>query len=724
MSAGSDANAGRRHFLIGLAVVAGGVTAGRLYGGRFFTANSTAGGASTGTTEFKPHAFLRIDSDDSITVIIGKSEMGQGIATGLAIPLAEELDIDPQRVRVEFAPADPAFVNPRLHMQMTAGSQSTWSMFEPMRKVGALARAALLAAAAQRWGVDAAGLRTTNGTVTDGNRSLRYGDLAALAATLPLPKQAPLKDPAHFLYIGTPQHRLDGPAKVTGKATFGIDVDLPNMLIAMVARAPVFGGKLRSFDAKAAREVPGVVDVRQVPTGVAVYATNTWAARRGREALQLNWDPGAAATISTAQLRGDWRRLSRMRGAVAQDIGDVDAALANAAKKIDVEYEVPYLAHACMEPMNCTAHVTPSACEIWVGTQAQTQDQILVAQALGIEQQNVKVNTMFLGGGFGRRASNTGDFAVEAAQVANGMGRPVKTVWTREDDMHAGHYRPFSITRIRAAVDSAGMPLAIHHCAVSQSVMASSMVARRMIRDGIDPSIVDGATDQPYAVPNHRVELHTTDNPVPVLWWRSVGQSTNGFITNAVLDELAALGGKDPVQMRRQLLVGKPRLLAVLEKAVSASGYGVTKLPAGHAQGFAMQESSGSVVAEVAEVSIENGVPRVHRVTCAIDCGLAVNPDQVVAQMQSAIVFGLSAALRGEITLRDGQPQQGNFNDYPVVRINEAPAIDVHILPSSEHPSGVGEPGVPPIAAAVCEAMFRLTGKRIRRLPILHSASS
>ncbi len=721
MSLGGERNAGRRHFLIGLAVVAGGVTAGRLHGGRFFPANNMPGVAAAGTTEFKPHAFVRVSSDDVVTVIIGKSEMGQGIMTGLVVPLAEELDIDPQRVRVEFAGIDPAFGHPRMHVQMTAGSQSTWSMYEPMRRVGATARAVLLAAAAQRWGVDVVSLRTTNGTVTDGNRSLRYGDLAALAATLPVPKEAPLKDPARFLYIGTPQHRLDGPAKVTGKAVFGMDVDLPDMLIAVVARSPVFGGTLRSFDATAARAVPGVVDVRQVPSGVAVYATNTWAARRGRDALQLKWDEGDAATLSTAELRGQWRKLSRTPGAVAKNTGDADQALASAARTIDVEYEVPYLAHACMEPMNCTAHVTPAGCELWVGTQAQTQDQQLVAKALGIDAARVKVNTMFLGGGFGRRASNTSEFSVEAALVANGMGRPVKTIWTREDDMRGGSYRPFSLSRIRAGVDAAGLPVTIHHCAVSQSVVENSPIAHGMIHDGVDPSTVEGAADMSYAVPNHRVEMHTTHNPVSVLWWRSVGQSINGFISNSLIDELATLGGKNPVELRRLLLAGKPRHLAVLEKAVSASGYGVVKLPPGHAHGISLQESSGSVVAEVAEVSMEGNVPRVHRVTCAVDCGTAVNPDQVAAQMQSAIIFGLSAAMRGEITLENGRAQQGNFNDYPVVRMNDAPAIDVHIIPSGEHPTGVGEPGLPPLAAAVTGAIFTLTGKRIRRLPIVRS---
>jgi isoquinoline 1-oxidoreductase beta subunit len=716
MSDTADTNAGRRHFLIGVAVVAGGVVAGRLYGGRFIGAQAIAG--ETGVVEFTPHAFVRIGSDDLVTVIIGKSEMGQGVFTGLAIPVAEELDIDPQRIRVEFAGVDPAFNHPFMPGQFTGGSMSTWTTIEPLRKAGATARAALLAAAAKQWGVDVVNLHTADGVVTDGSRRLRYGELAALAASLPLPKDVALKPAAQFKYIGKSQHRLDGPDKVIGKTVFGIDVDLPNMLIAMVARSPVFGGKLRSFDAAAARAIPGVVDVRQVPSGVAIYATNTWAARRGRDALQLQWDEGAAAKTSTASMRAEWRGLAARPGIVAKNTGDVDKALAAAAKRIEVEYELPYLAHACMEPLNCTVHVTPVGCEIWVGTQSQSQDAQLAAQALGIEPKKVTIHTQFLGGGFGRRASGDSDFTVEAVHVANGMGRPVKTVWTREDDMRAGYYRPFSLSHVRAGVDAQGIPLVIHHTAVNKSVYAASLLAKGFIKDGVDPSTGEGAVDMPYAIANHRFEMHSTNESVPILWWRSVGNSINGFVTNTLIDELAVLGHKDPVALRRTLLADKPRHLAVLEQVVAASGYGKIKLPRGHAHGVALHECFGSIVAEIAEVSVEGKDVRVHRVTCAVDCGLAVNPNQVVAQMQSAIIFGLSAALRGEITIESGRAQQSNFNDYPVVRMNETPLIDVHIMASNEKPGGVGEPGTPPIAPAVCNAIFAATGKRIRRLPI------
>ena len=719
----TDANAGRRHFLIGVAVVAGGVVAGRLYGGRFIHAGAAEG--AVGTTSFKPHAFVRIDSDDVVTVIVGKSEMGQGIHTGLAMAIAEELDIDPRRVRVEVSGVDKAFYHPYLPAQFTGGSNSTQTTFEASRRAGATARAMLLAAAARQWSVAAISLRSEDGTITNGQRRARYGDLAALAAKEPVPKDVPLKDAASFKYLGKPQHRLDSKDKVIGKAVFGLDVDLPDMLTAMVARSPVFGGKVRSFDAAPARAVAGVVDVRQVPTGVAVYATNTWAARQGRDALKIQWDEGAGAQVSSASLRAEWQKLAATPGAVAKNVGDVDKAYANAAKHLDVEYELPYLAHACMEPLNYTVHVTAGACEIWAGTQGQSLDAEVVAAALGIDPKNVTVHTTYLGGGFGRRASVDSDISREAAQVANGVGKPVKVVWTREDDTRGGYYRPFSISRVRAAIDARGIPIAIHHRIVGKGVFANALLAKGFVKDGVDPSSLDGSADMAYAVANHRVELHLTNEVVPISFWRSVGNSSNGFVVNTLIDELAALGHRDPVDLRRAMLAGKPRHLAVLEKAVSASGYGRATLQPGHFHGVALQESFGSIVAQIAEVSIAAKDVRVHRVTCVVDCGFAVNPDQVIAQMQSGIIYGLSAALRGEITFEAGRVQQSNFNDYPVVRMNESPAIDVHILNGDVVKlGGVGEPGTPPIAPAVCNAIFAATGKRIRRLPISSTLGS
>ncbi|MFO1427714.1 MAG: xanthine dehydrogenase family protein molybdopterin-binding subunit [Steroidobacteraceae bacterium] len=712
----ADVNAGRRHFLIGLGVVA----AGTGIGIRVMPGLLASGRPAAAPFDFKPHAFVRISSDDSITVIIGKSEMGQGVYTGLPMVLAEELDVNPQRISVEFAPVDPAFNHTHMPGQFTGASSSTQTTFEPLRRVGATARAMLLAAAAKRWGVGVDALETADGGVLrrGGLQRASYGALAEAAAAVPMPQDVPLRERAAFRYIGKPQKRLDGRAKVTGAAKFGSDVQLPDMLVATVARAPVFGATVQRFDDRAARAVPGVVDVRQVPSGVAVYARHTWAALKGREALRVDWNPAPGGSLSTDAMRAEWRALAERRGVVTIQHGDVDRAFAAAAKQATVEYELPYLAHACMEPLNAVAHVTPGRCELWVGTQNQSQDAQFVAKALGLAPADVTLHTTFLGGGFGRRASTTSDFSVEAAHVANGMGRPVRTLWTREDDMRGGYYRPMAVNRVHIAVDAQGKALALEHTVVGKPLMKNSPFAAFAFRNGIDPSSIEGLGDTVYAVPNLRQSAHYTDEPVPILWWRSVGHSINAFIENAAVDEMAALAGRDPLEFRRELLAGRPRHLAVLEKAAAAAGWGAP-LPPGRFHGIALHESFRSIVAEVVELSVDgDGAVSVHRVTCAVDCGFAVNPDQVVAQMQSAIVFGLSAALYGEITLEAGRPVQGNFDGYRVLRISEAPAIDVHIVESDGPLGGVGEPGLPPVAPAVCGAIFAATGKRVRRLPV------
>ena len=715
----ADVNAGRRHFLIGLGVVAGGTAAG-IYVAPELLAKSAAGkAAATPPVDFKPHAFVRISSDDTVTVIIGKSEMGQGVYTGLPMVLAEELDVNPQRLAVEIAGVDPIFNHPFMPAQFTGGSMSQFTTYEALRQVGATARQMLVAAAAARWNVDAATLRTEDGVVTDGARRASYGSLAEAASKLPVPakEQVALKDPKQFRYIGKPQKRLDNRVKVTGKAVFGSDVDLPDMLVAVVARAPVHGAVVRSFDDKAARAVPGVVDVKQVPTGVAVLAKHTWAALKGRDALVVEWDARGNDKVSTETLRASFRALSRKPGAVGENVGDVDKALAAAAKTLDVEYEFPFLAHACMEPMNATVHVTAGRCEIWAPTQQQTQDAGAAATVLGIPPSAVTIHTTFLGGGFGRRASGDSDFIVEATHVANGAGRPVKVIWTREDDMREGHYRPYTINRVRAGIGADGLPVAYHHVNVSQSIMLSSALAKGFVKNGLDPSSIEGSMHAPYAFPNRRVETHIADSPVSVLWWRSVGNSYTGFVLNAAIDELAGLAGRDPYEYRRALLADKPRHLAVLDKAASAAGWG-KPLPAGHFHGIALHESFQSIVAQVAEVSVNGTDVRVHKVTCAVDCGLAVNPDQVVAQMEGGIIYGLAAAMAEEITIEAGRSVQGNFDSFPVTRIAETPAIEVHIVPSDGKMGGIGEPGTPPIAPAVCSAIHAATGKRIRRLPI------
>jgi isoquinoline 1-oxidoreductase beta subunit len=721
-----EAGASRRHFLIGAGVVGAGTLAGIYVVPQWLARRDAAAADASGAAaapgappvEFRPHAFVRVSSDGAITVIVGKSEMGQGIHTGLAMIVAEQLDVAPSRLRVENAPVDAAFNHPNLNIQMTGGSNSTVTTFEAASRAGATARAMLVAAAAQGWGVEAATLRTDDGVVTDGRRKASYAALAAAAATQPVPKDVPLKARADYKYLGKAQSRLDGPAKVNGSAVFGIDVERPDMLYAMVARSPVFGGKVASFDAAAARAIPGVVDVRQVPTGVAVLATNNWAARRGRDALEIRWNEGAGAQISTAGLRAQWRRLAQQPATMVGKVaGTPEAALAAATKTFDVEYELPYLAHACMEPMNATALVTADRCEIWAPTQNQTLDRAAAAQALGFEPGQVELHTTFLGGGFGRRASTGSDFVVEAVEVARGVGRPVKTTWTREDDMQGGFYRPFSLNRVRGGVDADGRVVAFWHTSVGKPVMTNSPFGGFAKQMGFDPTSVEGSADMPYAIPNLRVDMHATDEGVPILWWRSVGHSINGFVVNSAIDELAALGGRDPLELRRELLAGKPRHLAVLQKAAELGSWG-RPLPAGRGRGIALHESFGSIVAEVVEASVQGTEVTVHHVSCAVDCGFAINPDQVVAQMQSGVIFGLSAALRGEITLENGRVQQSNFGDYPVMRIGETPRIDVAILNSDGPLGGIGEPGTPPAAPALTGAIFAATGRRIRRLPV------
>jgi isoquinoline 1-oxidoreductase beta subunit len=720
----ADVNAGRRHFLIGLGVVGAGTAAGIYLMPRFLEAREGAAGAKAGGPppfEFKPHAFLKIASDDTITVIIGKSEMGQGIYTGLPMLLAEELDVAPSRVRVEFAGVDPAFNHPFMPMQFTGGSMSTMTLYEPLRKVGATARQMLVAAAAAQWKVDAASLRTADGFVTDGSRRASYGTLAEAAATMPMPTNPALKDRKDFKYIGKSQRRLDSPAKVTGKATFGIDVSLPGMLVAAVAHPPAFGAKVKSFDDAAARAVKGVVDVKQVPTGVAVYGEHTWAAIKGRDALKVEWDLAGASKLSTARQRENYRGLLKSgKLARVKDVGDVDAALKGAARSFDVEYDMPYLAHACMEPMNATALVKDGSCEMWAGTQGQSQDAQMVAMALGLKPSDVTVHTTFLGGGFGRRASTGSDFMLEAAQVAKALGRsvPVKLFWSREDDTRAGYFRPYTLNRVRGGVDAAGKPVALHHVTVGGSVFEQSPLKPMVVKNGVDPTQMEGSAESQYEIPNRRHESLIVTEVVPTQFWRSVGHSHNGFILNGAIDELAALGGRDPYELRRELLAKHPRHLAVLEKAATAAGWG-KPLPAGHFHGIALQESFGSIVAEVVEASVPDGKSvKVHKVTAAVDCGFAVNPQQVVAQIESGVIYGLSMALYGEITLENGAVQQGNFDSYPVARLEETPAIEVHIVENGGPLGGIGEPGLPPLAPALAGAIFAATGKRIRRLPL------
>ena len=703
----------RRSFLVGGAIIGA-----SLYVGMRLAENRFDKGAAGGGQTFRPNAFLRISPEDSITVIIGKSEMGQGIYTGLAMAVAEELDVDPARVSVEFAGADPDFNVPFAPVQFTGGSMSTNTTYMPLRQAGATARAMLLAAAAAHFGVGADALRTEDGKVFSGSKWLSYGALADAASKLAAPAKVDLKDPAQFRWLGKPHKRLDSPMKVDGSAKFGLDMRVPGMVFAVVERAPVIGAKLRKVDEAAARAVPGVIDVKQIPSGVAVYATSTWAAKRGREALVADWDEGPNKNLSTEGLRDEFRKLAAQPGAVASQRGDVRAGMAGAQKRMDVEYELPYLAHAPMEPLNCLADARADGCDLWYGTQMQSPDRDAVAEALGLQPSSVQVHSAFLGGGFGRRAQRYSEVAVEAAQASRAIGKPVQVVWTREDDMRGLSYRPFVVSRVRAGVDGSGNPVAWQQCIVSQPVLRGGRFESFIPKgSAFDPSSVEGASDMPYSIPNLLVDTHEGNRTVPILWWRSVGHSHTGFTVNCAMDELAALAGTDPVEFRRKLLGGDARYLAVLEKAAAMSGWG-TPLPAGRGRGIAIQNSFGSIVAEVAEVSVEGSNVRVHKVWCAIDCGYAANPSGVVAQMESAINYGLTAALYGEITFENGRVQQSNFHDYPMLRINEAPHIEVAIINSGQAMGGAGEPGTPPIAPAVANAIFAASGKRVRKLPI------
>ncbi len=668
----------------------------------------------------RANAFVKIGADDTVTVSLSHSEMGQGIWTTLPMLVNEELGADWSKIRVEHAPAAPEYSHTAFGMQMTGGSTTTWSEFDRYRQVGALTRGLLVSAAAARWKVPAADCRVEKGAVLHGEKKLTFGALAAEAAQLPPPETVTLKDQKAWTLIGKPVKRLDTKEKVTGKARFGLDVTMPGLLTAVVARAPVFGGKVKSFDAAAAKAVPGVRQVFEVPTGVAVVGDHFWAAKKGRDALKVEWDLGPAATLDTRTLRKEFSTLAGTPGTVAKTQGDVEAAFleAPAGRKLEAEYAVPYLAHAAMEPLNCTVKKSKDGCEIWTGTQFQTMDQMTAAKILGLQPQQVSIRTTFLGGGFGRRATTNSDVVFEAAHVAKQVDAPVKVVWTREDDTRGGYYRPMFVHRLAAALDDAGKPTAWRQRIAGQSIIEGTPFAPMMIKDGVDDTSVEGAADSPYvtAIANHRVELHSPKPGIPVLWWRSVGHTHTAFVVESFVDELAHAAKKDPLAYRRELLAKSPRVLAVLDRAAKEAGWG-TPLPAGRARGIAVHESFGSIVSQVAEVSVDAGAIRVHRVVCVIDCGTVVNPLNLEAQMQSAIAFGLGAALHSEITLKDGRVEQGNFHAYRVLRMSEMPKVEVHAIESGEKMGGAGEPATPLIAPAVANAVFALTGKRLRELP-------
>lgn len=712
----SLANVSRRDFLKTSASAAGGLVVAFIVPG----AGRRAFAQATPASKLPPpNAFLRIGSDDTVTVLLAHSEMGQGIWTTLPMLIAEELDADWSRIRVEHAPAAPVYAHAVFGMQMTGGSSSTWSEFDRYRQAGALARALLVAAAATHFGVKASAIRTENGEAIAGNQRVRYGALADAAAKLKAPTSVKLKDPKDWKIIGKTTRRLDTPEKITGRAQFGMDVQFPGLLTAVVARSPVFGGTVKSFDATKTRAVPGVRNVVQVPSGIAVIADHFWAAKLGRDALAVEWEHGPNAALDSVALREHFRSLAATPGAVAAHAGDAAAALTKATNVIEAEYAVPYLAHAPMEPENCTVRITADKCEIWTGTQFQTMDQGAAARITGLKPEQVEIHTTFLGGGFGRRATTSSDFVSEALHVAKAANAAVKTVWTREDDVRGGYYRSAFVHRARVALGADGLPAAWHHTIVGQSILIGTPFEAMLVKNGIDGTSVEGVSDSPYIkrIADHRVDVHSPKTGIPVLWWRSVGHSHTGFVMESLIDELAHAAGKDPVEYRRLMLKDEPRHLGVLNAVVEKSGWG-SALPPGRARGVAVHDSFGSFAAQVAEVSVESGRIRVHRVVCAIDCGTAVNPGAVAAQMESGIAFGLSAALHSALHFKDGQVQESNFHDYEVLRMNEMPHVETYIVNSGEKMGGVGEVGVPPIAPAVANAVAALTGQRLRELPL------
>jgi len=670
-----------------------------------------------GAGVFAPNQWIRIDRDGVVTIVNSVPEMGQGSLTTMPMIVADELDADLGSIRIEQAPADPKrYANPVTGNQSYGGSRGVRDHLAMLRKAGAAAREMLMQAAAQEWGVSVSEVTTEPGVVVQrgSGRRLPYGQLVDRAATLPVPQNPTLKTRAEFRYIGKKVSRRDTPLKVNGSGVYGMDVRVPDMLVASIERCPVFGGKIAAIDDAATKKIPGVRHVVQVSHGVAVVADTFWIALQGRRALKVTYDAGAMAQVSSARIDREYAEAARQPGQEARKEGDADAVLAAAAKTVDAVYQVPFLEHACMEPMNATAHVRADACEIWAPTQNPGGAQATGARLTGLPASKVTVHTTLLGGGFGRRGEL--DFIVDAVETAKAVGVPVKVMWTREDDIQHGFYRPATYNVFRAALDETGKPTAWWSRVVGPGILVQK--GRGAPGMTIDPAAMEGVRNFAYAVPNVRVEWVNKDLGIPLGFWRSVGPSQNGIIVESFVDELAHAAGADPVEYRRMLLSKSPRHRGVLDLAAQKASWG-TPLPPGRARGVAVGFSYGSYAAHVAEVSVnENGRPRVHRIVAAIDCGIAVNPDQVRAQMEGGAIYALTAALHGEITIDGGRVKQSNFHDYPLLRMSESPAIEAYILDSGEPPGGLGEPGVPTVAPAVCNAIFALTGKRIRRLPI------
>ncbi len=712
----------RRQFLLGAAATGTGFVVGfRLPGG--------AASASSASSANPFAGYVRIDADDRVTVLSAHFEMGQGSYNGLATLVAEELDADWAQMDVEGAAGNTALYGNLAWggvAQGTGGSTAMASSFERYRRAGAAARAMLVAAAAEAWGVPAAEIAVAAGEVShpSGQRA-RFGALAVAAAAQPVPAEVALKDRADWGLIGNPDlPRYDSRQKVTGRQDYTIDVQLPGMLTAVMIHPPLFGATLRSFEAGEALAMPGVIDVVETPRGVAVVAEHFWAALQARDRVVVDWDDSAAETRSSDAILQEYRALADQPAmAVARADGDAEAALGAAARVLEATFELPYLAHAALEPMNAVARMNDDGTlEVWGGHQLPDLYQYMAAETAGIAPDQVRLHVMKAGGSFGRRAVGDADVVVEAVSIARALDwrAPVKVQWTREDDTRAGRFRPIYVHRLRAGLDEAGNLVAWHNHIVGQSILAGTPFEGFLVTNGVDLTSVEGANNIPYAIPNIRVDLTTTEVGVPVLWWRAVGSTHTAFAVEAFMDELAEAAGRDPVEYRLAMLADHPRHAAVLRRAAEAAGWG-SPPPEGQFRGVALAESFHSYVAQVADISLDdNGRIKVERVVCAIDCGTAINPDQIRAQMEGGIGFGLGAVLRSQITLTDGRVDQDNFHTYEVLRINEMPRVEVHIVESDAAPTGVGEPGVPPIAPAVANAVYAATRQRLRSLPLVN----
>ncbi|MEA2712578.1 MAG: isoquinoline 1-oxidoreductase subunit beta [Gemmatimonadales bacterium] len=705
----------RRNFVVVLASAGGGLLLGCRVGDRLQGKSSTAATAAEPAI-FAPNAFVRIGRDGRVTMIVGQVEMGQGMYTSMPMLIAEELEVPLDQVRVEHAPPDDKlYANPLVGFQMTGASSSVKMLYEPLRKAGATARIMLVTAAAQRWKVDPASCQAAKGIVTHPptGKKLSYGELANAAAKVPVPAEVTLKDPKNFTLIGTPAKRLDSPEKVNGTAMYSIDVRLPGLKFATLAASPVIGGKVASLDESKAKAIPGVRQVVNLGDLVAVVGDHMWAAKQGLAALAIRWDDGPNGKVSTADVVKGLDAASRKPGVVARKQG---TSPAGAAKKVEAIYSAPFLAHATMEPVNCTVHVRKDGCEVWTGSQVLTRVQATAAKVTGLPLEKVVVHNHLLGGGFGRRLEV--DFETKAVRIAKEVEGPVKVVWTREEDIQHDVYRPYYYDRISAQLDARGKPVAWNHRLVGPSILARW--APPAFQKGLDGDAIDGANTLLYDIPSIRVEYVRHEEPVlNTGFWRGVGPTHNIFVVESFIDELAAASKQDPVEFRRSLLAKAPRAMAVLDLAAKAGDWG-KPLPPGYGRGVSLLYSAwDSYLAEVAEVEVsKSGEVRVHRVVCAVDCGTVVNPDTVKAQIEGGIVFGISGALWGEITLKNGRVEQSNFNNYRLLRINETPAIEVHLVRNGEKPGGIGEPGTAVTAPALANAVFAATGKRIRKLPL------